>query len=105
VKSFGVVPCSDEETGCSVDTDPVKLEQFRCSFGDERGEHSVDVCHLGVEPFDPSRQVSDHHIRGVGHRVRTLTRLHVCRLGDQTGLIPVLVSESDLLGCCEHQMP
>ena len=46
----------------------------------------------------------DHQIRRIGDRVRTLAGPHVCCLRHQSGLVPILEPDPDLLGGCEHQM-
>ena len=57
-----------------------------------------------VEPFDTSRQALDNHIGRIGDRVRTLIRPYPGGFGHQSGLIPVLETDPDRLGGCEHQM-
>ena len=50
-----VVAGSHQQTGGSIDADPIQLEQRRCGNGDQLAQHGIDDADFVVESLDASR--------------------------------------------------
>ena len=70
-----------------------------------RHEGVVDAAHLDVEVLDTLGEVTDHNVGRIRHRVVSFAGPHSSGLRDESGLVSILVSDPDLVGCTDDELP